>query len=81
MRDVLSTILTWRKEEKSFAVARVFSTWGSAPRRAGATMLVSASQEVVGSVSGGCIEGSVIEAATEVLESGVSKLLEFGVLR
>ena len=79
MRDVLPTILTWKKERKSFAVARVISTWGSAPRRPGATMLVSTNQEVVGSVSGGCIEGSVIEAAAEVLETGISKMLEFGV--
>ncbi|MCH8245193.1 MAG: XdhC family protein [Bacteroidetes bacterium] len=79
MRDLLSTILNWKKEDKSFAIARVVSTWRSAPRHPGASMLVSEGLDVVGSVSGGCIEGSVIEAAAEVLRNGGSRLLDFGV--
>lgn len=79
VRDILSTLQKWHQEGRTFAVARVLSTWGSAPRGAGSTMLISDITEVVGSVSGGCIEGSVIEAAHEVLATGRSRVLTFGV--
>ncbi len=79
VRDILPILLNWHEENKIFAVARVLSTWGSAPRRRGATMLISQDMEVVGSVSGGCIEGSVIESALSVLESGVPQVLQYGV--
>lgn len=79
MRDILPTLLKWHEENKIFAIARVLSTWGSAPRRPGATMLISRDVQVVGSVSGGCIEASVIDSASAVLESGMPKVLEFGV--
>jgi len=79
VRDIVPTLLKWHKENRIFAVARVLSTWGSAPRRPGAGMLISQDMDVVGSVSGGCIEGSVIEAASLVLQSGLPQRLEYGV--
>jgi len=79
MIDILPTLKIWVQEDKPFALARVISTWGSAPRRVGATMLISHDSEIAGSVSGGCIEGSVIEAAVEAISSGSSRLLEYGV--
>src|SRR5258708_1655021 len=50
------------------AVARIVGTEGSSPRDAGATMVVSETGEVAGSVSGGCVEGAVVTAALEVLK-------------
>jgi xanthine dehydrogenase accessory factor len=79
MRDIWNEILQWTKEGKSFALARVVQTWGSAPRAVGAAMIVGRDLEVAGSVSGGCIEGAVIEEALKVLDSGQPKKLRYGV--
>ena len=57
----------------------VTRTWGSAPRRAGSHMVIAANGDFSGSVSGGCIEGAVIQTALEVIESGEPRRLEFGV--
>ena len=54
-------------------------TWGSAPRRAGAQLVVSGTGEMMGSVSGGCVEGAVVVEAMEALEDGQPRLLEYGV--
>src|SRR5882672_12154066 len=60
-------------------MATVVATWRSAPRPAGATMLVGPEGTAVGSVSGGCVEGAVYELATEVTGSGVPVLQRYGV--
>jgi xanthine dehydrogenase accessory factor len=67
MKEVLDDIERWRSEGHRIAVARVVALEGSAPRDPGATMAVSDDGEVAGSVSGGCVEGAVVEAALEVL--------------
>jgi xanthine dehydrogenase accessory factor len=67
MKEVLDDIERWRGAGERVAVARVVGTEGSSPRDAGATMVVSESGEVAGSVSGGCVEGAVVTAALEVL--------------
>ncbi|NNE48432.1 MAG: XdhC family protein [Rhodothermales bacterium] len=79
MRDIASTLREWVAAERQFAIARVMSTWGSAPRRVGSAMAISSDLRVVGSVSGGCIEGEVIEAVPGVLASGHQRVLEFGI--
>jgi xanthine dehydrogenase accessory factor len=79
MRDVVSEIDRWRAAGERVAVATVVRTWGSAPRREGATMAVAADGKIAGSVSGGCVETSVVEEATGVLETGRPRLLRFGV--
>lgn len=79
MRDILSDIQSWIAGGERFALARVVKTWGSAPRGVGSAMAVTGDRKVVGSVSGGCIEGEVIEAARRVLESGRPEWLRFGV--
>lgn len=79
MRDLLPTIRQWADESRPFVLARVVSTWGSAPRAVGAAMAIDADGAFVGSVSGGCVEGAVIQEAGHVLESRRPKLLEFGV--
>jgi xanthine/CO dehydrogenase XdhC/CoxF family maturation factor len=77
--DVLATAETWRKEGRGVAIATVVETWGSAPRPVGSHLIIDDQQNFLGSVSGGCVEGDVISAASDVIESGVPKLLEFGV--
>lgn len=77
--DVLEQAAAWREAGHAVALATVFSTWGSAPRRPGAQLAVTAAGGMAGSVSGGCIEGAVIAEAGEVMEQGTPKLLEFGV--
>ena len=74
MRDVLPQLRGWREAGTTFALATVVGVRGSAPRQPGASMAVSADGEVVGSVSGGCVEGAVYELATEVLRTGRSVL-------
>jgi xanthine dehydrogenase accessory factor len=61
------------------ALATVISTWGSAPRQPGAHLLVQADGGFFGSVSGGCVEGAVIDEALHVIRSGKHALLRFGV--
>ncbi len=79
MRDVLDTIQKWQAEGKGVALATVVSTEGSAPRREGAKLVVSSEGEMVGSVSGGCVESDVIQQALEVLEEGEPRLLRYAI--
>jgi xanthine/CO dehydrogenase XdhC/CoxF family maturation factor len=77
--DVLATAEDWKREGRGVAIATVVETWGSAPRPVGSHLIIDDKQNFLGSVSGGCVEGEVIAAAGDVIESGVPKLLEFGV--
>jgi len=79
MRDVLSELMTAWRGGKPVAVGTVVATFKSAPRPAGAAMLVMADGEAVGSVSGGCVEGAVYSVGEEVLESGRPQLQRYGV--
>ena len=79
MREVLDRLLPWWETGRPVAMGTVVATWRSAPRPAGAAMLVSADGEAVGSVSGGCVEGAVYELGQEVLTSGVPVLQRYGV--
>jgi xanthine dehydrogenase accessory factor len=67
VKEVLADIDRWRAAGHRVAVARVVGTEGSSPRDPGATMVVNDAGDVAGSVSGGCVEGAVVEAALEVL--------------
>ncbi len=77
--DIPEIALDWHRAGKGAVIATVVQTWGSAPRPVGAMLAVSGEGELMGSVSGGCVEGAVVEEAFEALETGRSKLLEFGV--
>jgi xanthine dehydrogenase accessory factor len=79
MRDVLEDIERWRAEKRAVALATVVATWGSAPRPVGGKMAVNADGQIAGSVSGGCVEGAVVDSAREALVSGKPCLLKFGV--
>ena len=70
MKDVLSNLESWQERGDQIAVATVINTWGSSPRAPGAKMIVNDKGEMFGSVSGGCIEGAVVEEALQVIKSG-----------
>ena len=76
---ILETAARWLCAGHSVALATVVKTWGSAPRPAGSQLVVRDDGSFVGSVSGGCIEGAVIEAGFETMQSLKSRKLEFGV--
>ena len=78
MKEILKDIDRFRKAGKTVAIARLVDSDGSSPRELGAAMAVSSDGEVVGSVSGGCVEGAVVTEALEVLEKGQKKLVSFG---
>src|SRR5512134_102909 len=79
MKEILNDLDRWIKAGKAVAIGTVIQTWGSAPRGVGAKMGISNAGEISGSVSGGCVEGAVVEAGLEVLETGIPQLLHFGV--
>jgi xanthine dehydrogenase accessory factor len=78
MKNLLDDIETWQAAGHRVALARVVSVEGSGPRDPGAAMVVNEASEVLGSVSGGCVEGAVVTEALEVIASGVPKLCTFG---
>jgi xanthine/CO dehydrogenase XdhC/CoxF family maturation factor len=77
--EVLEQAAAWSEGGLGVALATVVSTWGSAPRPAGSQLAVNERGELVGSVSGGCIEGAVVREALEVIRDGKPRNLEFGV--
>lgn len=79
MRDVLTELRGWWERDEPAALATVVATFRSAPRPAGAAMLVGPGGEAVGSVSGGCVEGAVYELGQEVIASGRPVLQRYGV--
>lgn len=79
MKEFLSVIQDWKNNGKRLAIARVIKTWGSSPRPIGSTMLIAEDEAMAGSVSGGCVEGSVIMKAKELLNNNQTQELQFGV--
>ncbi|MCW3475021.1 XdhC family protein [Limobrevibacterium gyesilva] len=77
--DILALAAQWRAAGEQVAVATVTETWGSSPRRAGSQLAVTVSGKMAGSVSGGCIEGAVADAAMKTIQTGVPQLLDFGI--
>jgi xanthine dehydrogenase accessory factor len=78
MRELLRDLDRWRKQGKRVALARVVDIEGSGPRLPGAAMAVSEDGEVIGSVSGGCVESAVVTEALEVLATGSRRIVTFG---
>ena len=79
MSNALLIAEEWMKAGREVAIATVVETWGSAPRPAGSHLVIDQAGNFEGSVSGGCVEGSVVEEALDVIRSGKSRLLEYGV--
>ena len=79
MRDVLEDLVGWWQAGETVGMGTVVATWRSAPRPAGASMLVGPDGTAVGSVSGGCVEGTVLEEAGRVLAGEPARLVTFGI--
>ncbi|WP_460726809.1 XdhC family protein [Nocardia heshunensis] len=78
MRDVLAQLID-RVRQGPVALARVVAVTGAGPRELGAAMVVTATGEVIGSVSGGCVEAAVVESAGDVLATGCAVLEHYGI--
>ncbi len=79
MREILPELERWRARGDRVAMATVVATRRSAPRPVGSKLIVSEQGELAGSVSGGCVESEVVEAAREVLAGGEPRLLTYGI--
>jgi xanthine dehydrogenase accessory factor len=77
--DIPQIALDWHRDGRGAALATVVETWGSAPRPVGSQLAVSGAGDIMGSVSGGCVEGAVVAEAIEALADGRDRLLTFGV--
>lgn len=77
--DLLATAGAWRDQGRKVALATVVATWGSSPRPIGSQLVIDAEGHMAGSVSGGCIEGAVVQEAASVMAGGPPKLLTYGV--
>ncbi len=79
MREILNDLDRWKSGGKRIALARVIDIEGSGPRDPGASMAVNEDGEVIGSVSGGCVEGAVVAEALEILNGdNQPRLVKFG---
>jgi len=78
MKELIDDIDEWIDNGVRVAIARVVDVDGSGPRLPGAAMAVSENGDVIGSVSGGCVEGAVVAEALEVLDTGERRMVTFG---
>lgn len=76
---ILDIATAWMDEGRKVALATVIETWGSAPQPVGSQLVIDTEGNFEGSVSGGCVEGAVILEAADVIASGQTKVMEFGV--
>jgi xanthine/CO dehydrogenase XdhC/CoxF family maturation factor len=76
---ILSCAAEWLRSGRGVALATVVTTWGSSPRPVGSKLAVDDEGRMIGSVSGGCVEGAVVETALEIIRTGKPRLLDFGV--
>ena len=76
---LLKTAQAWRDGGRRVAVATVIKTWGSAPRPVGARLVAADDGAFAGSVSGGCVEGAVMESALQAMREDAPQILRFGV--
>ena len=79
IEDILTPTSLWLKQKRRIALATVISTWGSSPRPVGGQMAIDENGEIIGSVSGGCIEGSVISEGINSINDGKSRIKDYGI--
>jgi xanthine/CO dehydrogenase XdhC/CoxF family maturation factor len=77
--EILKTAQQWRQAGRRVALATVVETFGSAPRPVGSNLIIDGDGNFLGSVSGGCVEAEVIAEASDIVETGRPRMLEFGV--
>ena len=78
-QEIINKATTWESEGEKLALAIVVKTWGSSPRQPGSMMLIREDGHIIGSVSGGCVEGAVIFGSKNILQNNKAELMEFGV--
>ena len=71
--------LAWHRAGRGAALATVVETWGSAPRPVGSQLVIAGDGDMMGSVSGGCVEGAVVAEGLDALADGQPRLLTYGV--
>ena len=74
MRDIIADIDLWFSQGEDVALATVIQTRGLSPRGVGSCMAITTRGKIAGSVSGGCVEGAVVEAASDALKERKGKL-------
>ena len=79
MKELAATLAAWRAEGAEVGRAAVVRTFGSAPRPEGAVMLATADGRIAGSVSGGCVEGAVVEEIRQAQATGRSRVVRYGI--
>lgn len=79
MLDLLESVNAWRREGQTIAIATLVRVHGSSPRQLGAKMAITAQGQMIGSVSGGCVESAVAQEAMEVLTTGEPRLVDYGI--
>jgi xanthine dehydrogenase accessory factor len=79
MLELLETYEAWRAEGVAAGRAVVIRTFGSAPRGEGAVLLVAADGRMIGSVSGGCVEGAAAQEVQQAIETGRSRVIRYGI--
>ena len=77
--DILTPTSIWLQKKRRIALATVISTWGSSPRPVGGQMAIDENGEIIGSVSGGCIEGAVISEGIKSINDGKSRIKDYGI--
>ncbi len=77
--DIITPTFNWLMKKNKVAIATVVSTWGSAPRQIGGQMVINNNGEIIGSVSGGCVENSVISEALESIKDGKHRIKDYGI--
>src|ERR1051325_1906566 len=78
--EVLRTAEGWRKSGHKAALGTILKTWGSAPRPVGAMVAIRDDGQIVGSVSGGCVEDDLVEKTrTKILENPHPQVITYGV--
>ncbi len=79
MKEILQDLDRWQEQGEDLALATLVSVRRSAPRAPGARMLITREGKMAGSISGGCVEGDIVERALQVLADGEPALAEYGI--
>ena len=77
--EIFAQVIKWFEEGKKSALATVIQKQGSALRGVGSKMGVSSDMEMVGSISGGCVEGAVVQEALHVMKTGQTTIVDYGI--
>ena len=77
-KEIFAKAEEWLTDKLEIVIITVIDTWGSSPRPIGSSMIVNSRNDIVGSVSGGCIENFVFAKSLDIIKRGTYKILEFG---